>query len=92
MDQPKDKEEALAGLLNGTMVTLLASAFPVVIVWQIAIHWREMLSAAWADTATDSALAIGLLLPSISAIRYGIRTLHLNWTGLRETRRGEADL
>jgi hypothetical protein len=28
-------------------------------------------------------LAIGLLLPSISAIRYGIRTLRLNWTGLR---------
>jgi hypothetical protein len=83
MEPPKDKEEALAGLLNGTMVTLLASAFPVVIVWQIAIHWREMLSAAWADTATDSALAIGLLLPSISAIRYGIRTLHLNWTALR---------
>lgn len=83
MEPPKDKEQALAGLLNGTMVTLLASVFPVVIVWQVALHWRETLSADLADIATDSAFGIGLLVSSISAVRYGIRTLHLNWTSLR---------
>jgi hypothetical protein len=83
MEPAKDKEEALAGLLNGTMVTLLASVLPTAMVWQIARHWREMLSASLTDTATDSALGIGLLVASISALRYGIRTLHLNWTALR---------
>lgn len=83
MEPPKDKEEALAGLLNGTMVTLLASVFPVVIVWQIAIHWREILSADLADTAADSASGAGLLVASIFALRYGIRMLRLNWTAFQ---------
>lgn len=83
MEPPRDKEEALAGLLNGTMVTLLASVFPVVIVWQIVRHWREMLSADMAGAATDSASGIGLLVASIFALRYGIRMLRLNWTTLR---------
>lgn len=83
MEPPKDKEEALAGLLNGTMVTVLASVLPAVMVWQITRHWREMLSADLAGAATDSASGIGLLVASIFALRYGIRMLHLNWMALR---------
>ncbi|MBL0946976.1 hypothetical protein [Brevundimonas sp.] len=83
MEPPKDKEQALAGLLNGTMVTMLASVLPAVMIWQIARHWREMLSAGLVDTAIDSALGIGLLVASISALRFGVRMLRLNWTALR---------
>lgn len=33
MDEPRNKEDALAGLLNGTMFTLLGGIFPAVVAW-----------------------------------------------------------
>ncbi len=86
MEQPKDKEEALAGLLNGTMVTLLGGAFPALFFWQVGQHWREILGGDFLDGGTDSAQSIGALtlsLYSFFIIRSGIRMLRLNWAALR---------
>lgn len=87
MEPPKDKEEALAGLLNGTMVTLLGGAFPALFLWQVGRHWQEILGGHFLDGGVDNAQDIGALTLSVYSffiIRSGIRMLHLNSTSLRK--------
>lgn len=89
MEPPKDKEEALAGLLNGTMVTLLGGALPAVFIVALTRNWRDLFGGDLTAISTDTSLAIGILLLSPRLIRFGLRTLRLNWAGLRGR---EADL
>jgi len=83
MEQPKDKEEALAGLLNGTMVTLLGMAPPALFLVAVTWNWRDLLAGDLFTLSTDTSLAIGALVISPRILRYGLRLLHLNWTSLR---------
>ena len=86
MEPPKDKEEALAGLLNGTLFTLLGCALPAVFILALTRNWRDLLGGDFSAISTDTSLAVGILLVSPRLIRLGLRTLRLNWTGLREIR------
>ncbi len=83
MEPPKDKEEALAGLLNGTMVTLLGSALPAVFILALTRNWRDLLGGDFSAISTDASLAVGILLFSPGLIRFGLRTLRLNWTAFQ---------
>jgi len=89
MEPPKDKEEALAGLLNGTMVTLLGVAPPALFILVVTQNWRDLFGGDLTAISTDTSLAIGILMFSPRLIRFGLRTLRLNWAGLRGR---EADL
>ena len=86
MEPPQDKEEALAGLLNGSIFTLLGCALPAVVIVALTRNWRDLIGGDFAAISTDTSLAVGILLFSPRLIRFGLRTLRLNWTGLREIR------
>ncbi|MBU2167602.1 MAG: hypothetical protein KKF88_07175 [Alphaproteobacteria bacterium] len=81
MEPPKDKEEALAGLLNGTVITLLGGALPTLFVWMIVKNWQQIM----ADVLHFSGLlsAPAALIGSFYMLRYGLRMLRLNWMSLR---------
>jgi len=83
MEPPKDKEEALAGLLNGTVITLLGGAMPALFILAVTQNWRDVFSGDLTAISTDTSLAIGILMFSPGMIRYGLRMLRLNWTSLR---------
>lgn len=82
MERPRDKEEALAGLLNGTMITLLGAALPAMVVWTVAKDWQEIMTDVLHNPGLMSAPAV--LIGSLYMIRFGLRMLHLNWTCLRK--------
>lgn len=81
MEPPKDKEEALAGLLNGTMITLLGGALPTLFVWMIAKNWQQIMADVLHFPGLLSAPAA--LIGSLYILRYGLRMLRMNWTSLR---------
>ena len=83
MEPPRDKEEALAGLLNGTVITLLGGAMPTVFIVALTRNWRDLLASDLTAISTDTSLAIGALVLSPRILRYGMRMLRLNWTALR---------
>jgi hypothetical protein len=83
MEPPRDKEEALAGLLNGTVITLLGGAMPTMFIVALTRNWRDLLAGDLTAISTDTSLAIGALVLSPRILRYGIRMLRLNWTALR---------
>jgi hypothetical protein len=83
MEPPRDKEEALAGLLNGTVITLLGGAMPTVFIVALTRNWRDLLAGDLTAISTDTSLAIGALVLSPRILRYGLRMLRLNWTALR---------
>lgn len=83
MEPPRDKEEALAGLLNGTVITLLGAAPPALFLVAVTWNWRDLLAGDLLTLSTDTSLAIGALVLSPRILRYGIRMLRLNWTTLR---------
>ncbi|MDP3401499.1 MAG: hypothetical protein Q8R97_10290 [Brevundimonas sp.] len=84
MEQPKDKEEALAGLLNGTVITLLGGAMPALFILVVTQNWRDLLGGDFLALSSDTMLAVGVLMFSPRTIRFGLRMLHLNWTSLRK--------
>ena len=81
MEPPKDKEQALAGLINGTMITLLGGALPALVVWTVVKDWQQIMADVLHNAGLLSAPAV--LIGSLYMLRYGIRMLHLNWTALR---------
>ena len=83
MEPPRDKEEALAGLRNGTVITLLGGAMPTVFIVALTRNWRDLLAGDLTAISTDTSLAIGALVLSPRILRYGMRMLRLNWTALR---------
>tara|TARA_R110002020_G_scaffold361587_1_gene574083 strand:+ start:252 stop:509 length:258 start_codon:yes stop_codon:yes gene_type:complete len=84
MEPPKDKEEALAGLLNGTVITLLGAALPALFILVVTQNWRDLLGGDFLALSSDTMLAVGVLMFSPRTIRFGLRMLHLNWTSLRK--------
>ncbi|WP_426028819.1 hypothetical protein [Brevundimonas sp. TWP2-3-4b2] len=83
MEEPKNKEDALAGLLNGTMFTLLGGIFPAVVAWWLATDWRTVAAGNHTMTATEAMQGIGLTLVSVAILRFGIRMLLRNGATLR---------
>lgn len=82
MEPPKDKEQALAGLLNGTMITLLGAALPAMVVWTVAKDWQQIMADVLHNASLLSAPAV--LIGSLYMLRFGVRMLRLNWTALRK--------
>lgn len=83
MDEPKDREEALAGLLNGAVFTFLGGAFPVFMIWQIAADWQNFASGGHEMTQTEAGQGVGLTFISLLLLRLGLRMLRLNGAALR---------
>lgn len=83
MKPPKDKEEALAGLLNGTMVTLLGSALLALLIVAVMWKWRDLRDGDPYAVATLIAAATGGLILCPRMILFGLRALRLNWATLR---------
>ncbi|HEY0598532.1 hypothetical protein [Brevundimonas sp.] len=83
MEEPKNKEDALAGLLNGTMFTLLGGIFPAVVAWWLATEWQTVAAGNHAMTATEAMQGIGLTLVSVAILRFGFRMLLRNGAALR---------
>lgn len=97
MENPKPQVSAdhlWAGLLNGRILILLGSLFPLAALWFIGIAVANGAhpQTAWAreGAATvlrDSAIAIVLLILSVLAIRRGLKILRLNLMELRRRAR-----
>lgn len=83
MEEPQSKEDALAGLLNGTMFTLLGGAFPAVVVWWLATDWRTVAAGNHMMTAPEAMQGVGLTLASAAILRFGIRMFLRNGAALR---------
>lgn len=84
MEEPKNKEDALAGVLNGTMITLLGGNFPAIVILQLATDWRTMAAGNHTMTSTEAIQGIGLTLISVAILRFGIRMLLRNGAALRK--------
>lgn len=83
MDEPKNKEDAMAGILNGTMLALLGGIFPAVLAWWLATDWRTVAAGNHTMTATEAMQGIGLTLVSVAILRLGVRMLVRNGAALR---------
>lgn len=83
MEEPKTKEEALAGLLNGTMFTLMGGIFPAIVVWWLVADWRTVVAGDHTMTATEATQGIGLTLVSVGILRFGTQMLRLNGAAWR---------
>lgn len=83
MTAPKDREEACAGLLNGTMFVLLGSVLPAAFLWATITHGWPRASGPTEEFARDAVLVIGLMLGSLHLVRGGVRLLLDNARELR---------
>tara|TARA_R110002124_G_scaffold264705_1_gene431398 strand:+ start:885 stop:1142 length:258 start_codon:yes stop_codon:yes gene_type:complete len=83
MDTPGDKEDAFAGLLNGTMFTLFGGAFPALMIWSVTTDWHTWTAGDHAMTRTEAGQGVTLLVISLLLLRFGLRMLWLNGTALR---------
>ena len=83
MDTPRDKEDAFAGLLNGTMITLFGGAFPAFMIWNVATDWHTWIAGDHVMTRTEFSQGVTLLIVSLLMLRFGLRMLWLNGMALR---------
>ncbi|WP_417231735.1 hypothetical protein [Brevundimonas sp.] len=83
MDTPKDKEDASAGLLNGTMITLIGGAFPALLTWSVVTDWHTWIAGDHTMTRTEATQGVTLLIVSLLMLRFGLRMLWLNGSALR---------
>jgi hypothetical protein len=73
MDEPRDKEDALAGLLNGTIFSVLGGAFPALLLWSVVTDWESVISRSHAMTSAEALQGVVLLAVSFPVLRYGIK-------------------
>lgn len=83
MEQPQDKENALAGLLTGLMLTLSGGAFPALLIWFVATHWEAVISGSHTIPSVQAMQGVGALAFSAPVFRFGVRMLTLNAAALR---------
>jgi small neutral amino acid transporter SnatA (MarC family) len=81
MEDPDTIEDAWAGLLNGTIFTLLGAAFPFFLLWYFTTHWRDVIAGSHAMTATEMVQGVVLTGLSVQLSRFGIRMVarHAAW-------------
>lgn len=82
MEQPEDKENALAGLLTGLMLTLLGGALPALLFWFVATHWEAVISGRHTMTSLEAVQGAAALAFSVPVLRFGMRMLKLNGAAL----------
>lgn len=78
MEMPRDKEDALAGALNGVMFTLLGAAGPGLLLWQVVTHWPEAAMRFQSMTAAQAMQGVALLTFSLPVAGFGVRLLRRN--------------
>lgn len=78
MDTPRDKEDALAGALNGVMFTLLGAAGPGLLLWQVVTRWPEAAMRFQTMTAAEAMQGVALFTFSLPAAGFGVRLLRRN--------------
>lgn len=83
MDEPQDKENAMAGLLTGIMLTMLGGAFPALLIWDVISHWEAVTSGSRTMTYSQAVQGVGLLAVSLPIFRSGTKMVKVNATGLR---------
>lgn len=83
MEQPRNAEEALAGLLNGVMFTLLGGAGPGILAWQAFTDWPAFTSGLHAMTAQEAMQGFTLLAFGLPVASFGVRLFWRNITFLR---------
>lgn len=77
-ENPASAEDAAAGLLNGLMITLLGSAFPVVFIWQLVSRWKSDPVDLSLASLSDLGPVVGLAIFSLLFVRTGVRLLRDN--------------
>ncbi|MNR42491.1 hypothetical protein D3C85_1610120 [compost metagenome] len=87
MEDPDNIESAWAGLLNGTMITLLGAAFPGVLLWQVITHWPDWVSGSHEMTSMQAMQGIFLTGVSAQVLWFGIRMIARQVAWLRQKRR-----
>ena len=78
MDEPQDKENALAGLLTGTMFSALGGMFPALLAWSVATRWQAVISGNHTMTSTEAIQGVGLLAASLPILCYGVKMVIAN--------------
>lgn len=81
MEDPDTIEDAWAGLLNGTMITLLGGAFPAFSLWHFTTHWRDVIGGRHEMTSMEMVQGIILIGLSLQILRFGVRMFarHASW-------------
>jgi hypothetical protein len=87
MEDPDNVESAWAGLLNGTMITLLGAAFPGVLLWQVITRWPDWVSGSHDMTSIQAMQGIFLTGVSAQVLWFGIRMIARQVAWLRQKRR-----
>ncbi|NJC40777.1 hypothetical protein GGQ87_001035 [Brevundimonas alba] len=83
-ENPATAEDAAAGLLNGLMISLLGSAFPVAFIWQLVSRWKSNPIDLSLASLSDVGPVFGLAIFSLLFVRTGVRLL---WENLKYFRR-----
>lgn len=83
MEEPQDKENAVAGLLTGIMFSLLGGAFPTLLMWFAATHWASVISSSRTMTSVETIQGVGLLAVSLPILRYGVKMVMVNAKAFR---------
>ncbi|WP_421730351.1 hypothetical protein [Brevundimonas sp.] len=92
MEDPDDIESAYAGLLTGTMITLLGAAIPAFLLWQVITHWSGLVSGAHEMTSSQAMqgfLSLGL---SARLLWFGVRMNARQVAWLRRRHRSRSAL
>ena len=80
---PNTKEEALAGLLNGTMVCALGAIIPIALAWWLVIDWHVLVAGQHRMSSEEAAAGVAGLLTSFWILWFGGRLFWTNWVALR---------
>ncbi len=86
MENPDSIESAWAGLLNGTMITLLGAAFPALVLWRVAIDWRDLMSWRPDMISIEEVQFVVLTCVSARVVWFGMRMIARQATWLRQKR------
>ena len=86
-ERPETVEDAAAGILNGTMISLLGGGLPAIFIWQVVIPLGRGDLDLRLVALSDAAPFLGGMFLSLICLRAGIRLL---WRNLKYFRRGLA--
>ena len=92
MEDPDDIESACAGLLNGTMITLLGAAIPAFLLWQVITHWSDLVSGGHEMTANEAMQGFFSLGLSAQLLWFGVRMIARQVAWLRKRHRSRSVL
>lgn len=88
MSARQDEDHIWAGLLNGVMVTALGAAFPVMVAWQVAVRWPDLVGGRYDLDPVQLGQGATMVAVSGALVRFGVRMIRRHLIELKTRQLG----